>query len=155
MSHRQDGVVRYWPKKGHDGMSDIITLTPSRSDGTERSGKCPLNNPMERHVRRRVQPTPERGPDSAESADLAFPLGQIWRSGLLGDGPEACCRGLPEQTGELDRMKVCPPFLSAPPIARASAERFRERTRNMWLSAGMTGAPLLFSLLGRLLDRLS
>jgi len=39
-------------------------------------------------------------------------------------------------------------------LLQPEAQRFRERTRNMWLSAGMTVAPLLFSLLGRLLDRL-
>ena len=37
-------------------------------------------------------------------------------------------------------------------LLQPEAERLRERTRNMWWSAGITVAPLLLRLLGRLLD---
>lgn len=39
-------------------------------------------------------------------------------------------------------------------LLQPEAERSRERKRNMWWSVGITAAPFLFKLLGRLLDSL-
>jgi len=39
-------------------------------------------------------------------------------------------------------------------LLQPEAARLRERTRNMWWSVGITAAPFLLKLLGRMLDSL-